>query len=257
MLPSETAELLIQGTKALQKLFENGIIHNDIKPANVLFDENQKKLYIADFGCASFPDKVEDYIAGTSLFISPVRYNPTTYKPSVQDDRYSWVFSMAYILGGMKRLINPFKPNQNPNKKFPDVSLDKCFARFRTKDCRDLLAKTASEIFADSGYDLYDESQVDITKMNLKTLLTKILIFDGFNYSQEEVVNCMKRNKELLAKCWAKFSSSDESVKKMVGLYSIVRDPIKPYVGVEKDFWDGPYKKFYEWKDNESCSTLI
>lgn len=65
MLPSKAFSLFLQGYKALEHLFVNNIVHNDIKPDNVLINQDMDKIYLADFGLASFADIIEEHVGGT------------------------------------------------------------------------------------------------------------------------------------------------------------------------------------------------
>lgn len=249
MLPSQTFALFLQGYKALEYLFINGIVHNDIKPDNVLINKEMDKLYLADFGLAGFAEIVEKKLGGTQGYISPGRFNKG-YKFTVLDDMYSWTMSIAEILGGEKRLFGSFV---SIHGLYKSGKRHVCFKK-RSTECRDKLTKIVSEIFRDAGYGQYDDNEKKIVEMNLTTLLTNIIHFDYFNsaienkdYFGQDLMQALDRNMEVLKTFWAKeFSStSNEWIVKMADHYSLVFDPKQIYEGTERQFWKRYYKNLY------------
>jgi len=76
LLPIEqTLEIVIQVLDGLGYAHEEGIIHQDIKPANVLMEERTKRPLIADFGIAKTMQMDSrsqiDVIIGSPVYISP------------------------------------------------------------------------------------------------------------------------------------------------------------------------------------------
>lgn len=117
---NETKRLIvIYGIVAgMTYLHENSILHNDLKPSNVLLDEN---LYpkIADFGLSRTIAKVEDFpnksinIKGTPSYIAPEIWDDQNY--SAASDVYSFGI-LLYELVFMERSFPGLKPIQIWNK---------------------------------------------------------------------------------------------------------------------------------------------
>ncbi|MEM3074426.1 MAG: KEOPS complex kinase/ATPase Bud32 [Candidatus Pacearchaeota archaeon] len=53
-------EILRQIGEAIAKLHNSGIIHGDLTTSNMIFDEQNKKLWFIDFGLGFFSEKTED-----------------------------------------------------------------------------------------------------------------------------------------------------------------------------------------------------
>lgn len=58
--------LMVKGLKILKSIHKNKIIHNDLKPANLMFGaRNKKRLYLIDFGLSTqyepVPSKFDDF----------------------------------------------------------------------------------------------------------------------------------------------------------------------------------------------------
>ncbi len=110
LLPVRQAALIIfKACRALDYAFQNGVIHRDIKSANILLSERHD-IKISDFGTAQISSATHtqiDGFVGSPAYMAPEQINEET--PSVQTDIYSLGVVMYELLAG--RL--PFQANNS------------------------------------------------------------------------------------------------------------------------------------------------
>ncbi len=101
LLPVRQAVLVIfKICRALDYAFQNGVIHRDIKAANILLDERDD-IKISDFGTAQISTSTHtqiDGFVGSPAYMAPEMINEEP--PSVQSDIYSLGVTMYELLAG-------------------------------------------------------------------------------------------------------------------------------------------------------------
>ncbi len=103
----EVLEIGLQMAKALDHAHRNGLVHRDVKPANVLMDTSEN-VYLADFGIAKAMDDdaqmtLQGEIFGTAPYMSPEQCEG-------QDlDGRSDLYSLAVMLFEMATGARPFQ----------------------------------------------------------------------------------------------------------------------------------------------------
>jgi tRNA A-37 threonylcarbamoyl transferase component Bud32 len=97
-LPEEQVlEAGIQTAKGLRAAYGKGLIHRDVKPANILFaDEHMAK--IGDFGLAGIAAEARGELWGTPYYVAPERLN---HQPEdFRSDMYSLGATLFHALAG-------------------------------------------------------------------------------------------------------------------------------------------------------------
>ena len=101
LLPVRQAVLIIfKACRALDYAFQNGVIHRDIKSANILLSDRDD-IKISDFGTAQISQSEHtqiDGFVGSPAYMAPEQINEET--PSVQTDIYSLGVTMYELLAG-------------------------------------------------------------------------------------------------------------------------------------------------------------
>jgi serine/threonine protein kinase len=92
LLPSRAAEIGAAVAEVLAYVHEQGIVHRDVKPSNVLFDE-ESDCYLADFGIARAIDAA--HITDTHEFVGTAAY----LAPEQVEDRSPGPAADVYALG--------------------------------------------------------------------------------------------------------------------------------------------------------------
>lgn len=124
--PEEALEYLAQVARALGEAHKHGIVHRDVKPANILFKDNTPIL--TDFGIAKYVDTESD-LTSTGIFLgSPNYVSPEQAGGSKLDGRAD-IYSLGCIfyemLTGKKPYVSDsvidiiIKHRQAPIPKLP------------------------------------------------------------------------------------------------------------------------------------------
>lgn len=173
--PSEVLRILIEICKGLAYAHEKGLIHRDIKPHNVMLNNNQ--VILTDFGLADVVDEGGDLFQdlgrkadeGKRLSCTPI-YAPPEQLRGKKGDVSSDIYSMAVMAYEMFTGLNPFAApelNEILKKKVRDLppSLGEVMP-----DLHPLLIKVVDKSMAVNSSDRF-ESISQVLKLLLEVQL--------------------------------------------------------------------------------------
>lgn len=105
--PKQAVKVVVQITESVKFLHDNGVVHCDIKPGNILVDPSDR-AFLSDYGIAldrtRFPEAA--HAAGTTGFLAPERLNGGEI--SAQSDIYSLgIVLFSYLTGHLPTSPDP------------------------------------------------------------------------------------------------------------------------------------------------------
>ena len=145
--------ILRQVASALDYAHDRDIVHRDIKPVNILFDE-KGNAYVSDFGIAKVRDATTNLtgnaIVGTAAYMSPEQFMGATVDG--RSDQYSLAVVVFEALSGRAPFVSDTLHGlmfQHINEPPPDIhSLNQSLPPAVSAVLRRALAKNPTERFA-------------------------------------------------------------------------------------------------------------
>lgn len=129
--------LLVKINQSVMRLHQMGIVHLDIKPANLLFDAENDKVNIIDFGHSQFlADKSPKDFIGTAAFMAPELAKKELHGEfTVHQDTYSLGKTFVYLIQNHLTALNKEAVYQGLPDDADDYSL---LGRFCLKEATQL-----------------------------------------------------------------------------------------------------------------------
>lgn len=110
--PRMIAEMCARVADALHFAHQRGVVHRDVKPANIVFDQQNRRVRVMDFGVARFADSQATrtgIVLGSPSYLTPEQLDGRKVTP--QSDLFSLGVSLFQLLTGQL----PFRADSMPS----------------------------------------------------------------------------------------------------------------------------------------------
>jgi serine/threonine-protein kinase len=119
--PAVAAIIVGQLGDALEEAHRAGIIHRDLKPANIMYDAEEQKARLLDFGIARDAElPAEERLTRAGFFVGTLQYVAPEALSGELVGEQADVYSLAVIAYQLLTEVTPF-PGKNPRELFQQL----------------------------------------------------------------------------------------------------------------------------------------
>jgi TolB-like protein len=147
---------------ALSEAHAHGLVHRDVKPANVLLQGGKQRVLVTDFGIAKAVASKADRLTGTGVIIgSPHYMSPEQASGSSEIDARSDIYSLGVVLWQMLAGALPFEGPDSQAVLVQHITKPLPSLRGRRRDVQPALARVIERCCAKRPADRF-QSAADV-----------------------------------------------------------------------------------------------
>lgn len=169
-----TINIIMQVADALSYAHKHNVIHRDIKPSNILYEENKKTAYVADFGIAKAVLETKLTQTGVSLG-TPEYMSPEQFSGATQVDNRTDIYSLGIVFYEMLTGDLPFKGDTPLGVAFKQVNSLPTKPRIKNPKISIYLEKVLLKMLEKDPSDRYQ---------SMEELLTDLKYFQNKEYQK-------------------------------------------------------------------------
>lgn len=123
--PDEVARIVAETAAALEAAHKVGLVHRDVKPANIMLEGEERRVLLMDFGIAKAASSEDETITGTGVVVgSPAYMSPEQARGERDIDGRSDIYSLGAVAYEMLSGQLPFNADSLPQLVYKQVTQD-------------------------------------------------------------------------------------------------------------------------------------
>ncbi|MEK7668160.1 MAG: serine/threonine-protein kinase [Gemmatimonadota bacterium] len=156
---AEVARIGAEIADALAEAHAHGLVHRDVKPANVLLQGAKRRVLVTDFGIAKAAASKADKLTGTGVVIGTPHYmSPEQAGGSAEVDHRSDIYSLGVVLWQMLAGALPFDGPDSQGILVQHLTKDLPPVRSRRPDVSPGLARIVERCCAKKPQDRFQSA---------------------------------------------------------------------------------------------------